>query len=182
MRRGFPPVFLVWPVGNGGCGQPDRAIPAFKPSPTGRAAYGAQKSVRPVQCGSQAIAQIHQGPRNLGGTMRALELLPRERLVPTAVSEGSDQSASIIAPGREGSQSEGQPRITKARRRLSKTAGLGTAARSLPASAAVSSGNDLEVLRLSRLVVRGVNRAARRGVGCQEGRPMSVYRIASKRE
>ncbi len=40
----------------------------------------------------------------------------------------------------------------------------------------------VRVPRLSRPVVRGVNRAARRGVGCQEGRPMSVYRIASKRE
>ncbi len=29
---------------------------------------------------SQAIAQNHQGPRNLGGTMRALVLLPREAL------------------------------------------------------------------------------------------------------
>ncbi len=46
--------------------------------------------------------------------IRALALL-LERVVSAAVSEALDQSASIIAPGREGSQSVGQPRITKAR-------------------------------------------------------------------
>ncbi len=77
-------------------------------TPTDRAASGAPKSVRSVQCESQAIAQNHQGPQRIG-VLQALALLPRERLVPTAVSSGNDPRASIIAPGREGSQLRAPP-------------------------------------------------------------------------
>jgi hypothetical protein len=54
-------------------------------------------------CG-QAIAQIHQGPQGLR-VQRALALLPHE--APNSLRQQYlrfDQSASIIAPGREGSQ------------------------------------------------------------------------------
>jgi hypothetical protein len=50
--------------------QPGRANSPDQAIPTDKAASGAQKSVRPVQCGSQAVAQNHQGPlrsENLAG-------------------------------------------------------------------------------------------------------------------
>ncbi len=59
-------------------------------------------------CG-QAIAQNHQGPQG-SRVLRALALLPHE--APSSLRQQYlrfDQSASIIAPGREGSQSPAPP-------------------------------------------------------------------------
>ncbi len=100
---------------------------AFKPSPTDRVASGARKSVRPVQCGSQAVAQNHQGPPGLH-VLRALALL-QER--------GSPRRQYLWSP--------------------------------------------MEVLRLSRPVVRGVNRAVapklvstKTANGGGEGQPLAA--------
>ncbi len=61
-------------------------------------------------CG-QAIAQNHQGPRNLGRSMRASALLPL-RWGSAAVSEVLLYgSALIIAPCREGSQAAPLPKL-----------------------------------------------------------------------
>ncbi len=54
-----------------------------------------------MQCGSQATAQKHQGPPTVG-VLRALALLPREWKLRGTM--WSITCASIIAPGREGSQ------------------------------------------------------------------------------
>ncbi len=56
----------------------------------------------PGRISGQAIAQTHQGPQILGGT-RALALLPHEGISRRQYLL-DDRSASIIAPGREGSQ------------------------------------------------------------------------------
>ncbi len=68
-------------------------LPGFQGLVVVRGDWVRQNLVAPLYFGnraprrirSQANAQKHQGPRNLGGTMRA-SALPREGLVPTAVS------------------------------------------------------------------------------------------------
>jgi hypothetical protein len=72
--------------------QPDRAIPTDQAIPTDRAASGAQKSVRSAQCGSQAIAQKHQGPRGCRctagpGTAAATVAKPQQQYLPVMVED-----------------------------------------------------------------------------------------------
>ncbi len=58
----------------------------------------------PRRVRSQAIAQNHQGPPGLMGHA-GLGTTTARGHISAAVSSGNDQSASILAPGREGSQS-----------------------------------------------------------------------------
>ncbi len=94
---------------------------------------------RLVQWESQAIAQNHQGPqRRVADTAGLGTAAANEPHASAAGSSGNDQSASIIAPGREGSQLGGaeSPRPAD----FGRPAGLGTAARRAAPSAAVSEG------------------------------------------
>ncbi len=144
----------------------------------------------PRRVRSQATALTHQGPRGSRDAAGLGTTTARGACLGGSIEWGN---ASIIAPGREGSQSarlpgygrkvkprsaparavSGQGRLgvvmgtwsprfssgivrpvesavkpprrhTKARRRLSETAGLGTTTARGPTSAAVASGNDLE--------------------------------------
>ena len=73
LRRGLPPVFLSF-----GC-CPTTTRPRHsrvQAIPHRQGSLWRTENVHPVQCGSQAIAQTHQGPLTLG-VLRALELLPR---------------------------------------------------------------------------------------------------------
>ena len=85
--------------------RPRHSFPLIKPLPTDKAASGAQKSVRSVQCGSQAIAQKHQGPLRMreqaGGPWHyhRTRVESQRQYLPVMTL-----NASIIAPGREGSQ------------------------------------------------------------------------------
>ncbi len=74
----------VWSFATGVATRPRHLFPLIKPSLTGRAACDAQKSVRPVQCESQATAQTHQSPLNFG-ELRALALPPHEGAASAAV-------------------------------------------------------------------------------------------------
>ncbi len=82
--------------------RPCEIVPPNQAIPHRQGSLLHSKSVRPVQCGSQVIAQKHQGPQGLR-VLRALALLRGDGNASAAVSWGL-ASASIIAPGREGSQ------------------------------------------------------------------------------
>ncbi len=64
-----------------------------------------QRRGQVVRVRSQAAAQKHQGPLNLG-ELRALALLPHKALISLRQQALGviAESTSIIAPGREGSQ------------------------------------------------------------------------------
>ncbi len=124
-----------------------------KPSPTDRAACGAQKSVRSVQCGSQATALTHQGPQEEWDAASPGTTTARGRSLGSSIWR--EQNASIIAPRREGSQLGGAdtPRpvgIRKISRALALLPHEGISRRQYLWS-------PMEVLRLSHPVVKGVN-------------------------
>ncbi len=98
-----------------------------------------QRRGRVIRVRSQAIAQNHQGPPGLMGHA-GLGTTTARGHISAAVSSGNDGSASIIAPGREGSQSE--RRHTKARGNPEDLAGLGTTtARGACLSGSIEWGN-----------------------------------------
>ncbi len=110
----------------------------------------------PGRVRSQAIAQTHQGPQNLG-ERRALELLQENQhgeWIPRQQRLRISQSVLIIAPGREGSQLAAQTH--QGPLGCLEPAGLGTATATGVATEAAVSGEN-RTLRLSRPLVRGVN-------------------------
>ncbi len=124
-------------------------------TPTDRVTSGAQKSVRSVQCGSQATALTHQGPQEEWDAASPGTTTARGRSLGSSIWR--EQNASIIAPRREGSQLGGAdtPRpvgIRKISRALALLPHEGISRRQYLWS-------PMEALRLSRPVVKGVNRA-----------------------